>query len=208
VSDLGGGDMNLSVRTRWNWLLDAKVFTTALIATLSGIYFLYFPVGGYQGGRNPSYGIQILFERLTWDLVHTWSGILMIIAGVIHLVYHWSWVKMMGKRILGRLAGQPMKMSGGARINLVINAMIALGFVASALSGVYFLFQPAGLNGSIPSSAVFIFSRYTWDLIHTWSSIVMILAALAHIIIHWGWIAKVTKGFFNIRRSSRIKSLP
>jgi len=27
---------------------------------LSGIYFLVLPTGGYQGGRNPYYGIQVL----------------------------------------------------------------------------------------------------------------------------------------------------
>jgi hypothetical protein len=193
--------MNLSTRTRWNWLLDAKVFIVALIASLTGVYFLYLPIGGYQGGRNPTYGINFIFERATWDTIHMWSGVLMIIAGVIHLLYHWSWVKTMSKRFLGMFAGSPLKMSRGARINLVINLSIGLGFFLSAVSGVYFLFQPGGLVSKGAGTTVFLYSKYTWDIIHTWSSVSMILAASAHFIIHWGWIEKVTRGFFSFRRS-------
>jgi hypothetical protein len=193
--------MTLSTRTKMNWLLDANIFLTALIASLTGIYFLYLPIGGYQGGRNPTYGLTVVFDRSTWDDLHTWFGVLMIIAGLIHLLYHWNWVRMMAKRLIGGLLGQPLKMSTGARINLMINAAIGLGFLLTAISGVYFLFQPRGMGTltAVASSGQFIFTSGVWDLIHTWSSVVMILAASAHFIIHWGWIEKVTKGFFKVR---------
>ena len=70
---------SLSPATRLNWLLDAAVFLGAVIAALSGVYFLYF-VSGYQGGRNPTYGITLLFSRTTWDLIHAWAGVVMIAA--------------------------------------------------------------------------------------------------------------------------------
>ena len=75
-------------QTRNNWLVDATLFIGALVASLSGIYFLFLPVGGYQGGRNPMYGVTILFQRETWDDLHTWFGILMIAAAVIHITLH------------------------------------------------------------------------------------------------------------------------
>ena len=43
--------MGLSRTTRLNWILDAGVFLSALVAGISALYFLYVPVGGYQGGR-------------------------------------------------------------------------------------------------------------------------------------------------------------
>jgi len=51
---------------------------SALLAALSGIYFLFLPVSGYQGGRNPMYGVTVLFERSAWDDLHTWGGVVMI----------------------------------------------------------------------------------------------------------------------------------
>lgn len=195
--------MTLSTRTKMNWLLDAKVFMAALVASITGVYFLYLPIGGYQGGRNPTFGLTVLFDRATWDDLHTWSGVLMIIAGVVHLLYHWKWVAMMGKRMMSSMMGKPLKMSTGAKVNFLINVTVGLGFLLSAISGVYFLFQPRGMHSiiGIQSTSVFLFTPGTWDLVHTWSSIIMILAALAHFMIHWGWIEKVTRGFFGIRTS-------
>ncbi len=53
----------VSKQTRNNWLIDAAVFIGAVVAAITGIYFLFLPSGGYQGGRNPMYGVTILFER-------------------------------------------------------------------------------------------------------------------------------------------------
>jgi hypothetical protein len=195
--------MTLSTRTKLNWLLDAKVFLAALVASITGVYFLYLPIGGYQGGRNPTFDVTILFDRVTWDDLHTWSGVLMIMAAFVHLLYHWKWVTMMGKRMISGLIGKPLKMSRGARVNLLINALVGLGFLLSAISGVYFLFQPRGMNSftGIETTRILFFTSGTWDLVHTWSSIIMIMAAIAHFIIHWGWIEKVTRGFLSLRTS-------
>ena len=54
----------LSARTRTNWLINASVFIGGILAGLSGFYFLFLPSGGYQGGRNVLYGIQILLGHL------------------------------------------------------------------------------------------------------------------------------------------------
>ena len=68
----------VSLQTRTNWIIDLTVFLGGLAAAISGIYFLFLPSGGYQGGRNPMYGVTVLFARHTWDDLHTWSGVAMI----------------------------------------------------------------------------------------------------------------------------------
>ena len=78
----------LSKQTRNNWLIDFALFSGAVVSAITGIYFLFLPVGGFQGGRNPIYGVTILFERETWDDLHTWFGIAMILAAVIHITIH------------------------------------------------------------------------------------------------------------------------
>jgi hypothetical protein len=185
--------------TRINWVLDATVFLSALLAGSSGLYFLFLPSGGYQGGRNPWHGITIIFDRHTWDDIHTWGSVVMIIAIIVHVAYHWQWVKSMTNKLFlsFRLAGG--KMSLGAKLNLFINIVIATSFLLTAATGVYFLFSPTGgfQGGKNPGwDPMFLFARTTWDLIHTWSGVAMIVAAILHVIIHWRWIKNVTTRFF------------
>lgn len=174
----------LSTQTRTNWLIDAGLFTSALVATITGIYFLFLPSGGYRGGRNPYYGITILFDRHTWDDLHTWFGVAMIAIVAIHLTIHWRWIVTMTKHTLRALCVPTCRLSRGAWTNIAINATIALGFLLTAISGLYFLFEPA--------KRTFIFTATTWDLIHTWAGVAMVGAAALHLAIHWRWIVKVT----------------
>jgi len=189
----------MALRTRLNWLLDAIVFMGGTFASFTGLYFLFAPSGGFQGGRNPGYGLRIIFERGTWDDLHTWGGILMIAAATIHFAYHWPWVTMMAKRMVGAMRSRGVRMSVGAKINLIVDALLALSFFFAAVSGVYFLFAPAGgfQGGTNPAwDPNFLMDRTTWDLIHTWSGVVMIVAAVIHFAIHWRWVVKVTLRFF------------
>jgi len=191
--------VKMSMQTRKNWLIDAVVFLGGLVAALSGIYFLFVPSGGYQGGRNPMYGVTVLFSRHTWEDLHTWGGVLMIAAALFHLLIHWQWVKRMGRRLVGVLRSGKLGLSKGSRFNLALNALVALSFFLTAVSGVYFLFAPGGgfQGGRNPGwEPAFLFSRTAWDLIHTWAGAVFIGAAAVHFWIHWRWVRNVTVRFF------------
>jgi len=185
---------SVSKQTRNNWLIDATLFLGAIISAMTGIYFLFLPVGGYQGGRNPMYGVTILFQRETWEDLHTWFGIVMIVAAVIHIILHWNWIVSMTKRAFHELSGKGRRFNARSRYNVAINALIGLGFILTAISGVYLLFFPGGSHGV--TDPMFLFTRATWDLIHTWAGIFMIVAAVVHFAIHWGWVAKVTRKLF------------
>jgi hypothetical protein len=184
----------VSAHTRNNWLIDAGLAASALVAMISGIYFLYLPVGGYRGGRNPLYGLVILFERHTWDDLHTWAGIAMIAIAAIHLTVHWSWVANITKRTWNELIGKSGHMNSHGRYNLVLNLVVGISFLLTGISGIYFLFFPGGQNTSAP---LLVLSRTAWDLIHTWAGTTLILAALLHFAIHWKWVTKVTRSIFN-----------
>lgn len=190
---------SLSKPTRNNWLLDTTLFISAVIATLSGIYFLYLPIGGYQGGRNPAYDMIILFTRHTWDDLHTWSGVAMILIVAIHLSLHWHWVVNMTRRMLKEIFSRNRTLNSRGRLNLGINITIGLGFVVTAVSGIFFLFVPGGRSAADP---LFLFSRQTWDILHTWGGVVLILAAVIHFAIHWNWVVKVTRGIFSSTQRS------
>ena len=187
---------NVSEQTKNNWLVDSVLLVSALLASISGIYFMYLPVGGYQGGRNPYYGIRILFERHTWSDIHIWTGILMIVVILIHIPLHWKWVKNMTKRTVRELFGKESNLNTRSRFNVFINMLVGLSFAITAVTGVYLLFVTGG-----PQSAVYdpmiLFGRTTWDLIHTWSGVVLGIAALIHFAIHWNWVVKVSRKILN-----------
>ena len=185
--------IRLSRQTRANWLIDAAVFLGGLLAVLSGIYFLFLPSGGYRGGRNPAYGIQILFERHTWSDLHLVTGVVMIAAVAVHAAIHWRWIKMMARRVVAGLTTGSVSMSRAARLNLVLDAVVALSFAVCAASGIYFLFVPGGYGTTASGLLV---SQVTWDLIHTWSGVVLIAAVTLHFAIHWRWVKNVTVRFF------------
>jgi len=189
----------VSKQTQKNWWIDATLFSSAVIATLSGIYFLFLPSGGFQGGRNPLYNVQILFARQTWDDLHTWGGIAMIAAVAIHLTIHWSWVAGMVRRSWNELTGKCGCMNPRGRWNLILNTVVAISFSLTAISGVYFLFVPGGRWAVDP---MIFFARTTWDMIHTWAAVVLISSAVIHFAIHWKWVTKVTRNMLGRGSSS------
>lgn len=176
----------LSSRTRNNWLIDAAVFLGGILAALTGIYFLYLPSGGYRGGRNPAYGLQILFERHTWSDLHVVTGLVMVVAVAAHFAIHWQWVTMMARRVANALRTRESGLSRGARQNLILDAVVAVSFVICALSGIALLLVPEGSGaGSSPA-------RIAWDMAHTWSGVLLIGSAVIHLAIHWRWVKNVT----------------
>ena len=194
--------MTISTQTRTNWLIDAMVFVGGIVAAITGIYFLVLPVGGYQGGRNALVGVSLLFDRPTWSDLHAWGGVAMIIAVTIHVAYHWKWVVSMFRRLVRTVLSRRPAMSKGAWGNLAINAILGLGFLLTAASGIYFLFAPAGGHATSISNTTFLFNRQTWDLIHTWAAVGMMVAAALHFVIHWRWVKNVTIRFFQARKPS------
>jgi len=198
---------SIASQTRNNWLIDAVLFLGALVASLTGIYFLFLPVGGYQGGRNPMYGVTILFERHTWEDLHLWFGLLMITAAAVHIVIHWRWIVSMTRRVWAEITQRQSRLNNRSRYNLSINTAIGFSFLITSISGLYLFFFPGGAHG-VPDPVI-IFTRTTWDLIHTWAGVIMIIAAVIHFTIHWRWVTKVTgKMFKAILPDSTTQSTP
>jgi Domain of unknown function (DUF4405) len=186
-SDLKKKNSFWSTKRRWG--LDAVLAISAVIVIASSLYFLYLP-NGYQGGRNPYYDIVILFVRETWDVLHTWGGILMILISLVHITVHWKWFLRMGRRTWLQVLGKTGKINTRGRINLWANLLLVASFVLCGVSGVYFLFVSGSRQAIDPG---ILFSKTVWDLIHTWAGIGMIGAALVHFAIHWRWVINNAK---------------
>jgi hypothetical protein len=86
-------------------------------------------------------------------------------------------------------------MNSGGRLNLILNLIVAASFQFTVISGVYFIFVPGERKIGDP---MFLFNRTTWDLMHTWAGVILMIAALMHIAIHWKWVTKVTGKMVNM----------
>lgn len=181
---------HLSAQTRNNWLIDAGLLGSASVVAASSLYFLAVPQGGYRGGRNALAGVTFLFDRPTWVDLHTWAGVAMIVVALVHLIIHWPWVVHMIHRTLKEFSGRCGCLNARGRWNLLLNLGVAISFFLAAISGVYFLLAPGG-RGSV--DPLILFPRSTWDLLHTWSGVALIAAAVVHFAIHWRWVVNVTR---------------
>jgi len=79
-------------------------------------------------------------------------------------------------------------------LNYLVDVVITLAFVGSALSGVVFLIPIdwlAASDGGFPTLLGVDF--LVWDTLHTYSSLLLIAGVLVHFILHWSWIVVMTK---------------
>ena len=194
----------LTPRLRQNWWIDALLGLTAFLALASSLYFLAFPDGGYQGRRNPYYDLVVIFSRHTWDLLHTWSGAAVIFAALIHIVIHWSWIMGTLRRSWEVITGK--RSSFGARLtyNILLDLTIAISFLLCAISGVMFIVFPAGG----PEGSLWLLEKTVWDLLHTWSGVLMTIAAILHFVLHWKWVTNITRKMFPVKQKEFSKREP
>lgn len=177
-----------------------------MVTILSSLYFLIYPDGGYQGGRNPYYNIKLVFDRYTWDLLHTWSGVLMNVAALLHIVIHWGWITGTISRTWQVIIGK--RKSYGARLthNIVLDAVIGISLLTCTISSINFLVFPNGGQ----SSQTILLSRNAWDMLHTWSGVVMTVTAMLHFTLHWKWVVIITGKLIGIREkpNQNVAALP
>jgi hypothetical protein len=181
---------NVSRKTSQRWWLVALLTILGLGVLASSIYFLVFPVG-FQGGRNPYYGLTILFSRDGWDALHLWTGLAMILVVMIHIIVHWHWIMAIAVRCVKPQTCEVGKKNWRAQYNILLNIIAGISFIMVSTSGIYLMLMPS--RSGAATAPVFIFNWNTWDVIHTWSGIAMFIAVLLHFYIHWKWIANVRK---------------
>lgn len=132
-----------------NWLVDAVLF------------------GGFVGS---------LWLDLTGVTAHQWLGLTVGALAGYHLWKHWTWVKAVTARFLGRTSRQ-------SRTYYVVDAGLSIGFSAISVTG---LAISTWLNLPLASYA-------TWLDVHVAASIVTLAMLVVKIGLHWRWIVNVAQ---------------
>ena len=101
----------MSSKARINLILDTVIAAAFLLSALSGIVMLLVP-GGYQGGRNPYYGTEVLWlGHEQWSDLHTWGSLVMIAGVLVHLALHWKWIVCMVRKTLTPKQRRPSRIA-------------------------------------------------------------------------------------------------
>jgi len=86
------------------------------------------------------------------------------------------------------------------KINYFVDMIAFVSFIITAVTGIIiFVFLPPGEGRGGLHSTLFGYGRHDWGAIHDWAGIVMTVAALVHVVLHWRWIVDTTKDFFKAK---------
>ncbi|MBP1757340.1 MAG: conserved rane protein of unknown function [Firmicutes bacterium] len=119
--------------------------------------------------------VLLMIPSLSGVFFHEWLGLAMGTALFAHLAINRQWIKAVGRRFFGPIGWQ-------ARLNFVMNAMLAIGMGTTMLSGILisqYLFAPLAAS-----------NLDLWTAIHkvaSWSSLGIVAV---HVILHLDWIKR------------------
>ncbi len=86
-------------KVRINYVVDVFLIVSFVItAFTSVIIFLFLPSGVKQGGYQEFLGLT----KSIWSGIHNYTGLIMIVLSLVHLILHWNWVIAMTKKIFKR----------------------------------------------------------------------------------------------------------
>ena len=123
--------------------------------------------------------IAAFFLNLTGLELHQWLGAGIGILALYHLLAHWQWVAAVTDRFFGKT--MPNK-----RASLAGDLAILAGFFLITLTG---LVISTWLDLSLSNSE-------SWLTIHILASIGTLILVTLKIVLHWRWIAAVTRKVF------------
>jgi hypothetical protein len=124
--------------------------------------------------------IAAFFLDLTGLELHQWIGVGIAVIATYHLLAHWQWVTAVTNRFFG-------KTSNKSRGYYLINLSILAGFFIITLTG---LVISSWLDLTLSNME-------SWLTIHILASIGTLILVTLKIVLHWRWIAVVTRKVFS-----------
>lgn len=174
-------------RTRTNFALDVIIFAALVITAVTGVVLWV----ALPEGRGSSYALFLGLTRRTWADVHDWCGAIMIGGALLHMALHWKWIKSVAARFFARTARQ-------ARLNFGMDAVQLVAFALAGVSGLvaWLVLPDSGFRGGrnpVYNATWLGLTRHTWNDVHLYAGLALLAILVAHIALHWKWIAHQLK---------------
>ena len=82
--------------------------------------------------------------------------------------------------------------------NYLLAMVMALLALCQGVSGfvLWVVLPRGGYMGGRGSDGAFLWARDSWINIHDWTAVALVVIVVIHIILHWGWIVRMTKSYF------------
>ncbi len=169
-------------KTERNFWLDWMMFIVFSITVVSGfLLWLVIP----HGDNSAFAGI----DQAVWLAFHVGSGFLGLLGVIIHIVWHWRWLKALRGRSLKTLK-RPV------RANRVVDRLTWITFIATNVSGLLAWLLSTGQL----AESVKIFARF-----HVAAGIVWLVFLAAHLVLHHQWVASATRRYLPFGLSTNVK---
>jgi len=153
------------------WLDWIMFFSFSLTITSGFLLWLVIP--------NGNVSVFAGIDRAMWLVLHVGSGFLGLAGVIIHIVWHWDWLKALRGRSL-RTLKRPV------RANRLINRLTWFAFISSNVFGMLAWLQSA----SKPSETIGIFARF-----HVGTSMAWLVFLATHLVLHQKWIVSAIQRF-------------
>ena len=120
--------------------------------------------------------------KLTGEEIHEWVGLALFTILLVHLFLHWEWVVTVVKKFFRKIALTN-------RVNLIVDFLILVAFIAVTLSGIMisrYVVQTLGISLTQGGS---------WKQIHKLSAGASLYLLALHFALHWNWIVNAIKRY-------------
>ncbi len=115
--------------------------------------------------------------RFTGLLLHEWIGLGMIALVCAHLLFSWSWIASLTRRLLSR---QPIR----ARVNYLLNVGLFAAITAAIFSGILISrYAIPALTGAQAAPRM----DWRWDRLHNLFSQFLLILSAFHLAMNWDW---------------------